>query len=66
MPGLYERARWHNGQPPLDNATHLMPWSNPALVMAQGQEAGGSLAMLTPGQERQQKAKNKAAAGISG
>lgn len=39
VPGLYERAKWHNGEPPRDNATGRMPWSNAGQIMAQSSEA---------------------------
>lgn len=39
VPGLYERARWHNGNPPIDNRTGVMPWSQPVKIYTQTQMA---------------------------
>ena len=42
IPGLWERARWHNGSPPMRNGTTGgMAWSNPGAIQAQAQVAGG-------------------------
>ena len=41
MPGLWERVRWHNGNPPLKNGSNMMPWSSPNAIMSQ--ERGGGL-----------------------
>ena len=38
--GLWERSRWHNGNPPMRNGT--MAWSSPAVIMGQAQMDGGT------------------------
>lgn len=57
VPGLYERARWHNGLPPIDNRTGAMIWAGSAAIQAQARysqdimEASGKMPATTSSDE---------------
>jgi hypothetical protein len=39
VPGLWERSRWHNGNPPLLPNSTRMAWSQPGVIMRQEQQS---------------------------